>query len=180
MDAYLGYNQILVNPADQEATTFVTDLGMFCYRVMPFGLKNEGATYHRLMNMLFVDYIGKIIEVYVDDMLVKTNIPHPKFALIKFGMRLNPDKCYFGITTRKFLGYLVSKRGIKVNPLKIQDILKMSAPTTKDGILHLAGKLNALSRFTLKLTDKCAPFFRALKRSKIKFIKWTPKCEAAL
>ncbi|KAM1580634.1 hypothetical protein ACFX1Z_041919 [Malus domestica] len=72
MDAYSGYNQILMNPPDQEHTAFTTDRGLYCYKVMPFGLKNAEATYQRLVNSMFAEQIGKSMEVYVDDMLVKS------------------------------------------------------------------------------------------------------------
>ncbi|CAL2239067.1 unnamed protein product [Prunus armeniaca] len=71
MDAYSGYNQIFMDPADSEHTAFITDRGLYCYNVMPFGLKNAGATYQRLVNRIFAKHIGGIMEVYVDDMLVK-------------------------------------------------------------------------------------------------------------
>ncbi|CAL9012270.1 unnamed protein product [Prunus brigantina] len=69
MDAYSGYNQIFMDPADSEHTAFITDRGLYCYNVMPFGLKNAGATYQRLVNRIFAQHIGSIMEVYVDDML---------------------------------------------------------------------------------------------------------------
>ena len=72
MDAFSGYNQILMHPEDQEKTFFVTERGIFCYKVMPFGLKNAGATYQRLVNKMFSNYLGKTMEVYIDDMLVKS------------------------------------------------------------------------------------------------------------
>ena len=72
MDAYSRYNQIPMNPEEEEHTSFITDRGLYCYKVMPFGLKNAGATYQRLVNMMFGDLIGKTMEVYVDDMLVKS------------------------------------------------------------------------------------------------------------
>ena len=72
MDAYSGYNQIRMCPEDEDKTTLATDLGLYCYKVMPFGIKNAGATYQRLVSKVFTNLIGKIIEVYVDDMLVKT------------------------------------------------------------------------------------------------------------
>ena len=72
MDAFYGYNQIRMDEADQEKTSFVTSQGLFCYKVMPFRLKNAGATYQRLMNKMFARQIGRNVEVYVDDMLVKS------------------------------------------------------------------------------------------------------------
>ena len=72
MDAFSGYNQILIHPDDQEKTAFITERGIFCYKVMPFGLKNADATYQRLVNKMFADYLGDTMEVYIDDMLVKS------------------------------------------------------------------------------------------------------------
>ena len=72
MDAFSGYNQILMHPDDQEKTSFITERGIFCYKVMPFGLKNAGATYQRLVNKMFHDLLGRTMEVYIDDMLVKS------------------------------------------------------------------------------------------------------------
>ncbi|GMH09599.1 hypothetical protein Nepgr_011440 [Nepenthes gracilis] len=74
MDAYSGYNQIRMSPADEEHTSFMTDQGTYCYKVMPFGLKNAGATYQRLVNKMFEKQIGRNMEVYVDDMLVKSRV----------------------------------------------------------------------------------------------------------
>ena len=72
MDAFSGYNQILMHPDNQEKTAFITERGIFCYKVMPFGLKNAGATYQRLVNKMFADYLGDTMEVYIDDMLIKS------------------------------------------------------------------------------------------------------------
>ena len=88
MDAYSGYNQILMHPDDQEKTAFVTDRGTFCYKVMPFGLKNAGATYQRLVNKMFAKMLGSTMEVYIDDMLVKSliaqqHIDHLRQSFVK-------------------------------------------------------------------------------------------------
>ncbi|KAM1610288.1 hypothetical protein ACFXTN_020705 [Malus domestica] len=133
MDAYSGYNQILMNHPDQEHTTFTTDRGLYCYKVMPFGLKNAVATYQRLVNSMFAEQIGKNMEVYVDDMLVKskyadqhiTNLSETFTILKKYRMRLNSNKCAFGVGSGKFLGFMISQRGIEANPEKIKAILDM-------------------------------------------------------
>ena len=130
MDAYSGYNQILMHPDDQEKTAFVTERGTFCYKVMPFGLKNAGATYQRLVNMMFAKMLGSTMEVYIDDMLVKSlvaqqHIDHLRQSfdvLDKYGMKLNPTKCSFGVSSGKFLGYLVTQRGVEANPDQIRSI----------------------------------------------------------
>nr|XP_016467975.1 PREDICTED: RNA-directed DNA polymerase homolog [Nicotiana tabacum] len=107
MDAYSGYNQILMEEEDEEKATFITHKGTYCYRVMPFRLKNAGATYQRLVTKMFKDHLGKIMEVYVDDMLVKSkskehHIDHLKEALDilrQYSMKLNPERCAFGVTS---------------------------------------------------------------------------------
>ncbi|KAL5805914.1 hypothetical protein ACOSQ3_028818 [Xanthoceras sorbifolium] len=124
MDAFSGYNQILMHPNDQEKTAFVTKRGIFYYKVMPFGLKNVGATYQRLVNKMFREMLGMTIEVYIDDMLVKSleaerHLEHLRQAfdtLKKYGMKLNPTKCSFEVSSGKFIGYLVTHRGIEANP----------------------------------------------------------------
>ncbi|KAB2626974.1 hypothetical protein D8674_020592 [Pyrus ussuriensis x Pyrus communis] len=141
MDAYSGYNQILMNPSDQEHTAFTTDRGLYCYKVMPFGLKNAGATYQRLVNSMFAEQIGKNMEVYVDDMLVKSkhanqhivNLSETFSILKKYRMRLNPNKCAFGVGFGKFLGFMISQRGIEANPEKIKAIMDMKEPLVEKG-----------------------------------------------
>ena len=113
--------------SDQEKTSFITSQGLFCYKVMPFGLKNDGATYQRLMNKMFAHEMGRNVQVYVDDMLVKSlhevdhldDLRKTFDTLRSFNMKLNPNKCAFGVTTGKFLGFLVSQKGIEVNPEKV-------------------------------------------------------------
>ena len=115
MDAFSGYNQISMDPNDQEKTSFVTGQGTYCYRVMPFELKNVGATYQRLVNKMLQKQIRASMEVYIDDMLVKSvkaelHITHlaEAFQVLKsYNMKLNPAKCAFGVSTRKFLGFIV-------------------------------------------------------------------------
>ena len=106
MDAYSGYNQIQMHHSDREKTTFITNKGLYCYNVMPFGLKNVGATYQRLVNKIFIGQIGRKIEVYVDDMLVKskkmkdhiTDLEEAFKFLKHFNMKLNLSKCALGVS----------------------------------------------------------------------------------
>ena len=101
---------------NQEKNSFITNQGLFCYKVMPFRLKNPGATYQRLMNKMFVHQIGRNVQVYVDDMLVKSiweddhlnNLQETFDTLRTYNMKLNPSKCAFGVITGKFLGFMVS------------------------------------------------------------------------
>ena len=116
MDAFSRYNQIRMAEEDQEKTSFITSQGLYYYKVMPFGLKNAGATYQRLVNKMFSKQIGRNMEVYVDDMLVKSkeDLAHlddlkEMFTTLKqYQMRLNPSKCVFGVASGKFLGFMVS------------------------------------------------------------------------
>ena len=180
MDAFSGYNQIRMHEDDQEKTSFVTSQGLFCYRVMPFGLKNAGATYQRLMNKMFAPQIGRNVQVYVDDMLVKSQQKEDHLKDLKetfdtlrsYNMKLNPGKCAFGVTAGKFLGFMVSQRGIEANPNKIRAITKIKPPKNVKEVQSLNGKVAALNRFVSRVTDKCLPFFRTLKKS----FKWTDEC----
>ncbi|XP_016165249.1 uncharacterized protein LOC107607864 [Arachis ipaensis] len=185
MDAYSGYNQILMHPSDQEKTAFITEYGNYCYNVMPFGLKNAGATYQRLMNKIFDRQIGRNIEVYVDDMVAKTKADHSHiddlteiFGQIRaYNMRLNPEKCAFGIRGGKFLGFILTSRGIEANPEKCQAILDMNSPTTIKEVQRLTGRLAALSRFLPCLASKSSNFFQCLRKNTT--FQWDENCEAA-
>ncbi|KAL0430947.1 UNVERIFIED_CONTAM: Transposon Ty3-I Gag-Pol polyprotein [Sesamum radiatum] len=185
LDAFQGYNQIRLAPEDQEKTSFVTELGTYCYTVLPFGLKNAGATYQRLVNTMFQKQIGKNMEVYIDDMLVKSQEKEHHIndlaecfeILKKFGMKLNPSKCTFGVRGRKFLGFMVSQRGIEANPEKTEAIIKMQPPSTTKEVQKLAGRTAALNRFISRSSDKGLPFFKVLK--KVDDFSWTEQCQTA-
>ncbi|KAK0579223.1 hypothetical protein LWI29_022984 [Acer saccharum] len=185
MDAYSGYNQIRMNEDDEAKTAFITDRGVYCYRVMPFGLKNAGATYQRLVNRIFAAEIGRTMEVYVDDMLTKSvtaeghvpNLRNTFMLLRQYQMRLNPMKCAFGVSSGKFLGFMVHQRGIEANPDKIRAVIELQPPRKAKDIQRMNGMIVALSRFISKLTDRCLPFFKALKH-KGDFC-WTAECQAA-
>nr|XP_009409822.1 PREDICTED: uncharacterized protein LOC103991997 [Musa acuminata subsp. malaccensis] len=185
MDAYSGYNQIRMAPEDREHTAFLTDQGVYFYKVMTFGLKNAGATYQRTVNKMFAHQIGRNMEVYVDDMIVKSQEAGAHLAdlteafatLRKFGMRLNPIECAFGITSGKFLGFIIHERGIDANPEKVRAIIDMQSPRTIKDLQRLNGRLVALSRFLARSSDHCLPFFRALKNPKN--FQWTTECEEA-
>ncbi|KAJ4713136.1 Retrovirus-related Pol polyprotein from transposon 17.6 [Melia azedarach] len=184
MDAFSGYNQVKMYAPDEEGTSFITNKGLYCYMVMPFGLKNAGATYQRLVNKLFKEQIGRTMKIYVDDMITKSmkiadHVPHLRGTfdvLRKFGMKLNPEKCAIGVAAGKFLGYMVHQRGIEANPEKIKAIVEMRSPRTTKEIQSLAGRVAALSRFVSKCTDRCHPFFQAIKRAKGQ--QWDKDCEA--
>ncbi|KAK8913989.1 hypothetical protein KSP39_PZI024103 [Platanthera zijinensis] len=187
MDAYSGYNQIRMNPTDEEHTAFRTDKGIYCYRVMPFGLKNAGATYQRLMNKIFKELIGRSMEVYVDDMLVKSirreshleDLEKCFKILRQYGMKLNPSKCAFGVTSGKFLGFMVTQRGIEANPEKIKALEEMSPPRSLKDVQRLNGRITALSRFLARTGDKYLPFFKILRGARNSGFQWTDECQSA-
>ena len=96
-------------------------------------------------------------------------------TLRSYNMKLNPEKCAFGVTAGKFLGFMVSQRGIEANPDKIRAIMEMKPPRNVKEVQSLNGKVAALNRFVLRATDKCLPFFRTLKKS----FEWTDECQQA-
>ncbi|XP_012839266.1 PREDICTED: uncharacterized protein LOC105959672 [Erythranthe guttata] len=185
LDAYQGYNQILLAPDDQERASFITDQGIYYYQVMPFGLKNAGATYQRLVNTMFADQIGKNMEVFIDDMLVKsvkvsdhlTDLDQCFATLRKYKMKLNPLKCSFGVRGGKFLGYMISQRGIEANPAKIEAITSMPPPTSIKKVQQFNDCLASLNRFISRSADKALPFFKILRGGK-KF-EWDEACQKA-
>ncbi|RVW82849.1 Retrovirus-related Pol polyprotein from transposon 17.6 [Vitis vinifera] len=185
MDGFSGYNQILMAPEDMEKTAFITEWGTYCYRVMPFGLKNAGATYQRAATTLFHDMMHRDVEVYVDDMIVKSRGRADHLDALerfferirKFRLRLNPKKCTFGVTSGKLLGHIVSERGIEVDPDKIKAILDMPAPKTEKEIRGFLGRLQYISRFIARLTDICEPIFRLLRKNQPTV--WNDDCQFA-
>ena len=116
MDVYSRYNQIQMTEEDQEKTVFITSQGLYYYRVMPFRLKNAGATYQRLVNQMFSEQIARNMEVYVDDMLVKSkeaeshldDLEETFETLRWYQMKLNPVKCASRVSSGKFFGFMVS------------------------------------------------------------------------
>ena len=137
-DAFQGYYQIPLALTDQEKTTFVTPIGNYHYKVMPFGLKNARSTYQRMMTRMFEPQLGKSIEVYIDDMVVKSKVVSEHVGdlgvvfdiLRKHKLRLNASKCSFGVGSSKFLGYMVTYRGIEVSPDQIKAIQNLQPPRT--------------------------------------------------
>src|SRR6266540_3155759 len=137
LDAYSGYHQISKCREDDEKTAFVAPSGVYCYIRMPFGLKNAGPTYQRCMQYTLLSQLGWNVEAYVDDLVVKTrnqvslidDLDETFRNLHRTRMMLNPDKCVFGVSAGKLLGFLVSSRGIEANPDKIRAIEEMRPPS---------------------------------------------------
>lgn len=142
--------------------------GFFCYKVMLFGLNNIGATYQRLVSNIFKYLVGMTVEVYVDDIVVKSqtlqdhlgNIYMIFDVLDKAGMKLNPEKYTFRIRAGKFLGYIVSKRSIKANPNKIKAIKDMKEPNCINNIQKISMQVTALGQFISYSARRCLPFLK--------------------
>ena len=186
LDAFSGYNQIKMHPRDEEKTAFMTERSCYCYKVMPFGLKNAaGATYQRLMDKVLAPMLGRNVQAYVDDMVVTsleksrhvTDLEELFVTIARYKLKLNPEKCIFSVEAGKFLGFLLWERGIEANPDKCAAILAMRSSTTVKEVQQLTGQMVALSRFVSASGEKGHPYFQCLKRNN-RFV-WTKECEEA-
>jgi hypothetical protein len=185
LDTYSGFHQIRMSREDRKHTAFVTVDGLYCYVVMPCGLKNALPTFVRAMSKTFGDLIRDKVEIYVDDIMVKTREGSTivEDLTLVFGKlratrtKLNPEKCIFGVSRGKLLGFLVSYRGIEANPEKIKAIEVMRPPARIKDILNLAGSLAAFSRFISSLVERALPFFKLLWKSGP--FAWTEDAEQA-
>nr|GEX90467.1 reverse transcriptase domain-containing protein [Tanacetum cinerariifolium] len=188
LDAYKGYHKIQLAEADKGKTAFHTRQGVYCYTKMPFGLKNSGATYQRLMDKAFEGQVGWNIEVYVDDLVVKSyteaemmrDIEETFRTLRKVNMKLNPKKCSFGLAEGVFLGYVITPEGIKPSPDKTAAVRQLPSPRTIKEVQSLNGKLAILNRFLSKSVEKSLPLFQTLKKCiKKSDFHWTAEAEQA-
>ena len=155
-----------MNKADEEKTSFTTPFGTYCYVRMPEGLRNAGCTFNRMIKKLLGNQLDRNISVYVDDVVVRSRKreDHIQVAnLHRHGLKLNSEKCVFGVRRGKLLGCMITERGIEANPEKIEAIRQMKPPTTKKGVQKLTGGLASLNRFISRSAEKCLPFFKALK-----------------
>ncbi|GAU39244.1 hypothetical protein TSUD_396900 [Trifolium subterraneum] len=186
MDAYSGYNQIKIAEIDKKKTAFMTETGNYYYNVVPFGLKNAGATYQRMMNKVFHNEIGDMLEVYMDDMIVKSeeeidHTVHLKRVFDqarKFNIRFNPKKCTFGVKAGKFLGFYLTERGIEANPDKCRAFFDYPTPKSKKSIQTLNDMLTSMARFVAKSAQHALPLFKLLRKETT--FEWTEECEGAL
>ena len=165
--------------------SFITPYRLYCYNVMPFDLKNARATYQRLVTKMFRPLLDSTMEVYIDDMLVKSK-QRPDHAahlqqtfdlLREYGMKLNPLKCAFGVSAGRFLGFMVTQRGIEDNPAQLKTIMQSLAPSSKKGIQQLTDRLAAFGRFISQFTDRLKPFFTTLRGANQG--EWNEECDRA-
>ena len=133
---------------------------------MTFGLKNAGATYQRAMNLIFHDLLGVILEVYIDDIVIKSaGLDHHLADLglalkrmRRYGLKTNPLKCAFGVSAGKFLGFIIHEKGIEIDPKRIEAMKRVEAPTCKKDLQKFLGKVNYLRRFIFNLSGKIDVF----------------------
>ncbi|KAG9450353.1 hypothetical protein H6P81_010318 [Aristolochia fimbriata] len=185
MDGSSGYNQIRMDPKDEEKTAFHTPKGIFCYKVMPFGLKNARATYQRAMQTIFDHFLHKFVECYVDDVVVKTKSRGDHLRdlravferLRRHQLKMNPLKCAFGVSSGKFLGFVVRHRGIEIDQTKIDAIQQMPEPTTLSKLKSLQGHLAYIRRFISNLAGRCQPFSHLMKKDTP--FEWDESCRRA-
>ena len=152
---------------------------------MSFGLKNAGSTYQRMMTRMFESQLGKNIEIYIDDMVVKSKVVSEHLGdlgnifevLRKYKLRLNASKCSFGVGSGKFLGYMVTHRGIELNPDQIKAINNLQSPWNPKEVQKLTKMAAALNRFISRLVDRRIPFFLLI--NKWKGFEWIEQCAIA-
>jgi hypothetical protein len=139
LDGNAGYNQIFMAKEDVSKTTFICPgfIGLFNWVVMTFGLKNAGATYQRAVNLIFHEQLGNIVEVYINDIIVKSAEFSSHIAdlckafdkMRRYGLKMNPRKCAFGESTFKFLVFIIHEHGIEIDPDRIKSIQNVGSPT---------------------------------------------------
>ncbi|XP_070676246.1 uncharacterized protein [Malus domestica] len=189
MDGNAGYNQIKMAPEDIHKTTFRCPgyVGAYEYLVMPFGLKNAGATYQRAMNAIFHDLIGQSMEVYIDDIVVKSKTEEQHLEDLKqtlarmriHKLKMNPKKCAFGVRAGNFLGFLVHQKGVEVDKNKSRAIMESPSPTNKVQLQRLLGKINFLRRFIANLAGKIQPPTPLLRLKDKENFEWGPPHQQA-
>ena len=162
LDAFQGYHQIPLALDDQEKIAFVTLIENYHYKVMPFGLKNTGSTYQRMMTRMFKSQLGKNIKIYIDDMVVKSKVVSEYLGnlgiifeiLRKYKLHLNASKCSFDVGSGKFLGYMITHREIEVNPDQIKAINNLQSPWNPKEVQKLTGMAATLNRFISRSADR--------------------------
>jgi len=186
LDAFFGYNQIQMHPNDEEKTAFMTEHANYCYKVLPFGLKNVGSTYQCRMDKILAPMLRRNVQAYVDNMVITSEEERQHVADMeelfetrgKYNLKLNPEKCVLGVEAGKFLGFMLTERGIEANLNKCVALIRMRSPAAVKEVQQLTERMAALSRFLSVSEDKGYLYFQCLKKNNC--VIWTPKCEEAL
>ncbi|CAL2246874.1 unnamed protein product [Prunus armeniaca] len=189
MDGNAGFNQIMVAEKDIHKTSFMCPghISAFEYTVMPFGLRNAGATYQRAMNYVFYDMIGQSLEVYIDDIVVKSqeegnhmsNLRRTFLRMRQHKLKMNPKKCVFGVQVGNFLGFLVHQIDIEIDRNKAKSIIEALSPRNKKELQSLLGKINFLRRFISNYAGKIQPFSSLLRLKQEQTFKWKEQHQQA-
>jgi hypothetical protein len=190
LDSNAGYNQIFMAEEDMSKTAFICPrfVGLFEWVVMTFGLKNAGVTYQRAMNLIFHDLIRVIMEVYIDDIVIKSAAHKSYLAdlhlalerMCRYGLKMNPLKCAFGVSARKFLSFIIHDKGIEVDSKRIENNKNVQSPTCKKDLQKFLGKVNYLRRFITNLSEKIIPFTHILKLKDESEFTWGAKQQEAI
>jgi hypothetical protein len=173
MDGNASYNQIFMAPEDIHKTAFRVPgaVGLFEYVVMTFGLKNAGATYQRAMNYIYHDLISKMVEIYIDDVVVKSTLIGGHLGDLRqvfertrtFRLKMNSKKCAFGISAGQFPSFLVHEQGIEISLKSQKAVRTLVPPTMKRELQQLIGKINFIRRFISNLSGWIEPFMDLVK-----------------
>jgi hypothetical protein len=185
LDCYSGYHQIWMKKEDEPKSSFITPSGTYCYLRMLKGLKNARGSFRRMTAKVLNSQTGMNVLTYIDDIIVKSTKQENHIADLQetfanfrqAGLKLNPEKCVFGVKKGKFLGCLVSTKGIEANPNKIEAILRMEPPNSKKGAQRLAGRLASLNIFISRSAERNLPFFEILKLAEV--FQWGPAQQKA-
>lgn len=190
LDGNAGYNQIFMAEEDMFKTAFRCPgfVGLFEWTIMTFGLKNAGATYHRAMNLIFHDPLGIVLEICIDDVVVKSDGFDHHLADLRlafermrwYGLKMNPLKCVFGVSAGKFLGFIIHEHGIEIDPKKVEAIRKLEEPTCKRDVQKLLGKINYLRQFISNLAGKIESFVPLLRLKHEAEFTWGQNSERLL
>jgi hypothetical protein len=171
LDCYSGYQK----KEDEPKTSFITPSGTYCYLRMPEGLKNAEGSFSRMTSKVISSQIGRNVLIYVDDIIVKSTKQENHIADLqeifanfrKASLKLNLEKCVFRVKKGKFLGCLVSTKGIEANPRKTEAILRMEPPKTRKGAQRVTGRLAYLNRFISRSAERNLPFLKVLKSAEV-------------
>jgi hypothetical protein len=171
LDCFSGYHQVWMRREDEAKTGFTTPFGIFCFVKMPEGLCNAGSTFNRMMKLILGSQLGRNASAYVDDIVIMSEKEKDHIAdltetfdnMRRNDLKLNPEKCIFGIRKGQLLGCMVSKWGIQANPQKIEALRRMQPPSSRKEVQRLTGRIALLNRFISKAAKRSLPFFKALR-----------------
>jgi hypothetical protein len=170
LDCFSGYHQVWMRREDKAKTGFKTPFSVFCFVRMPEGLRNTGSTFNRMMKLILGSQLGRNASAYVDDIVIMSEKERDHIADLTEtfdnmrwnDLKLNPEKCIFGIRKGQLLGCMVSKRGIQANPQKIEALQRIQPSSNRKELQRLTGRIASLNRFISKAAERSLPFFKVL------------------